>query len=75
MVARVQDVARQRGVSPTQVALAWLLQQPGVTAPMVGASKIAHLEEAVQALSLTLSADERRMVEEPYQPHAVLGHS
>ena len=62
----MQDVARQRGVSPTQVALAWLLQQPGVTAPIIGASKLAHLEEAVQALSLTLSADERRLVEEPY---------
>ncbi len=75
VVARVQDVARQRGVSPTQVALAWLLQQPGVTAPIIGASKMAHLEEAVQSLSLTLSEDECRMVEEPYQPHPVLGHS
>ncbi len=75
VVARVQNIARQRGVSPTQVALAWLLQQPGVTAPIVGASKMAHLEEAVQAVNLTLSADERRLVEEPYQPHPVLGHS
>ncbi len=75
VVARVQNTARQRGVSPTQVALAWLLQQPGVTAPIVGASKMAHLEEAVQAVNLTLSADERRLVEEPYQPHPVLGHS
>jgi aryl-alcohol dehydrogenase-like predicted oxidoreductase len=75
VVARVQDLAKRRGVSPAQVSLAWLLQQPGLTAPIVGASKMIHLEEAVKALDLVLSAEERRFLEEPYQPHPVLGHS
>jgi len=75
VVARVQDLAQRRGVSPAQVALAWLLAQPGVTAPIIGASKMFQLEEAVGALELTLSAEERHWLEEPYQPHPVLGHS
>jgi aryl-alcohol dehydrogenase (NADP+) len=74
VVARAQDLAQRRGVSSSQVALAWLLQQPGVTAPIIGASKMSHLEEAVNALDLTLSAEERHWLEEPYQPHPVLGH-
>ncbi|GAC1432418.1 MAG: aldo/keto reductase [Chloroflexota bacterium] len=73
VVDRVVEVARQRGVSPAQVAIAWLLHQPGVTAPIVGASKMAHLEDAVAALDVRLSADEQRLLEEPYQPHPVLG--
>jgi len=72
---RASEVAKRRGVSSAQVALAWLLQKPGVTAPIVGASKSAHLEEAVAALSIRLDADEMRALEEPYQPHRVLGHS
>jgi aryl-alcohol dehydrogenase-like predicted oxidoreductase len=73
VVARAQELARRRSVSPAQVALAWLLHQPGVTGPIIGASKLPHLEEAVKAVELTLSAEECRFLEEPYQPHPVLG--
>jgi len=62
-------------VKPMQVALAWLLAKPGVTAPIVGASKLAHLDEAVAAVSMTLEADEIAALEEPYRPHAILGHA
>lgn len=75
VVERVTEIARQRGVSNAQVALAWLLQKPGVTAPIVGASKMPHLEDAVHALDLHLSEDEVKALEEPYRPHPVLGHS
>jgi 1-deoxyxylulose-5-phosphate synthase len=68
---RVAEVARARGVSAAQVALAWLLGQPAVTAPIVGATKMHHLEEAVAALDVTLRADERARLEEPYRPHDV----
>jgi aryl-alcohol dehydrogenase (NADP+) len=70
---RVADVAREKGVSPAQVALAWLLAQPGVTAPIVGATKMEHLEQAVKAVDVSLSDDERRRLEEPYVPHRPLG--
>jgi len=75
VVDRVGEVARARGVPNAQVALAWILQQPGVTAPIVGASKMQHLEDAVAALSLKLDERELQAVAEPYQPHRVLGHS
>jgi aryl-alcohol dehydrogenase (NADP+) len=71
---RVVEVAGRHGVKPTQVALAWLLGRPGVTAPIVGVSKPHHLEEAVEALDLALSSDDTRFLEEAYQPHPVLGH-
>jgi len=72
---RAMDLAKQRGVSAAQIALAWLLHQPGVTAPIIGASKMYQLEEAVAALEIKLSTEERVLLEEPYQPHRVLGHS
>ena len=75
VVARVVEIAGRRGVSPAQVALAWLLQQPGVTAPIVGASKMNHLEEAIAALEIELSEEEIASLQEPYRPHPVLGHS
>jgi aryl-alcohol dehydrogenase (NADP+) len=75
VVDRVSEVARKRGVSNTQVALAWILRQPGVAAPIIGASKLHHLDEAIAALELKLDADELKALEEPYQPHIVLGHS
>jgi 1-deoxyxylulose-5-phosphate synthase len=75
VVERVVEIAGQRGVSPAQVALAWSLQQPGITAPIIGASKMNHLEEAVAALEIELSGEEIARLEEPYQPHRVLGHS
>ncbi|HTL45667.1 MAG TPA: aldo/keto reductase [Vicinamibacterales bacterium] len=70
---RNAEVAREKGVSPAQVALAWLLAQPGVTAPIVGASKMPHLEQAVGALEITLSPEERQRLEHAYVPHRVLG--
>lgn len=71
---RVVALAARRGVKPAQVALAWLLAQPGVTAPIVGASKMPQLDEAVEALSLTLDPDELQSLEQLYVPHRVLGH-
>ena len=71
---RTAEVARARGVSPAQIALAWILAKPGVTAPIVGASKMSHLEEALAAMDLALTAEEIARLEEPYRPHPVLGH-
>jgi aryl-alcohol dehydrogenase-like predicted oxidoreductase len=71
---RVGEVARERDVPGAQVALAWLLHKPGVTAPIVGATKLTHLEDALAAAELMLSADEIARLEEPYRPHPVLGH-
>jgi aryl-alcohol dehydrogenase (NADP+) len=75
VVDRVGEIAKQRGVPHAQVALAWILHQPGVTAPIIGASKSKHIDDAVAALSLQLGADELKALAEPYQPHRVLGHS
>lgn len=75
IVDRVSEIAKRHEVKPAQIALAWLLHQPGVTAPIIGASKMQHLEEAVQALAIQLSADECKFLEAPYQPHPILGHS
>lgn len=75
VVERVEEVADQKGVSPSQIALAWLLHQPGVTAPIIGASKMPHLEENVAALDIELSTEELNSLQEPYTPHPVLGHS
>ena len=75
VVDRVTEIARTRGVSNAQVALAWVLQQPGITAPIVGASKMLHLDDAIAALNLKLSSDELNALEGPYRPHRVLGHS
>jgi aryl-alcohol dehydrogenase (NADP+) len=72
---RVQQVARGHDRKPAQIALAWLLSRPGVTAPIVGASTMEQLDDAVAALEVQLSGDEMKVLEEPYRPHAVLGHS
>ena len=74
VVDRVVEMAKRRGVAPAQIALAWMLHKPGVTAPIVGASKMAHLEQALAALDIKLTAEEITFLEEPYRPHAVLGH-
>jgi len=74
VVSRVGEVAKKRSVPNAQVALAWLLQQPGVTAPIVGATRMQHLEEAVAALALTLGEEELKALAEPYRPHPVLGN-
>ena len=71
---RVVEIAVRRGVKPTQIALAWLLAKPGVTAPIIGASKLPHLDDAVAALAIRLDAEETAFLEAPYQPHAILGH-
>ena len=75
VVDRLTEIAGKRGAGNAQVALAWLLQQPGVTAPIIGASKIKHLEDAVQALDIKLDDAELLALEEPYRPHPVLGHT
>jgi aryl-alcohol dehydrogenase-like predicted oxidoreductase len=75
VVDRAGEVAAERGVPSAQVALAWLLHRPGVTAPIVGATRLGHLEDALAAEQLDLSEDEMRRLEEPYVPHPVLGHS
>lgn len=74
VVERVAELAQKHGVPRAQIALAWLLNKPPVTAPIVGATKIAHLEDAVAALSVRLSQEEMNYLEEPYQPHRVVGH-
>jgi aryl-alcohol dehydrogenase (NADP+) len=74
VVARVGSLAKARGVPAAQIALAWLLHQPGVTAPIIGASKPQHLQDALAALSVSLSKEELASLEEPYEPHPILGH-
>jgi aryl-alcohol dehydrogenase-like predicted oxidoreductase len=74
VVDQAQAVAAARGVPTAQVALAWLLAKPGVTAPIVGSTKPAHLQDALAAEQLTLTADEVASLEKPYVPHPVLGH-
>lgn len=74
VVDRAIELAQKRGIAPAQIALAWLLHQPGVTAPIIGASKMNHLEDALAALEIELTHEEYQWLEECYQPHPVLGH-
>jgi 1-deoxyxylulose-5-phosphate synthase len=74
VVDRVNEVAGERGVPAAQIALAWLLHKPAVTGPIVGATMVAHVEDALAAEQLELTADEVRRLEEPYRPHAISGH-
>ena len=71
----VANVAKQRGVSPAQVALAWVLQAPGITAPIIGATKAHHLKDLLAAVDLKLLSEEITALEKPYRPHRVLGHA
>lgn len=73
VVERVAEMAALRGVSQSQIALAWVLQQGVVTSPIIGATRLEHLEDAASALELPLSDEERRRLEEPYIPHAIVG--
>lgn len=75
VVDSVKQVAADRGVAPAQIALAWLLSKPVVTAPIVGATKLNHLDDAIAATGITLSEKEIVRLEENYQPHRVLGHA
>ncbi|MCB0106952.1 MAG: aldo/keto reductase, partial [Caldilineaceae bacterium] len=74
IVDRVVALAEAKGVKPAQIALAWLLHRPEVTAPIIGATKMYQLEEAIAAVDIKLSSDEMKQLEELYQPHPVLGH-
>jgi aryl-alcohol dehydrogenase-like predicted oxidoreductase len=74
IIERVAELAQKYGASRTHIALAWLLQKEPVTAPIIGATKIAHLEEAVGALSVKLTPDDVVYLEEPYVPHRIVGH-
>ena len=75
IVDRVIEIAHQRHAKPAQVALAWILAKPAVSAPIIGASKLYQLEDALSALTLKLTPDEIAHLEQPYQPHAIVGHS
>ena len=74
VVDEVVELARRREFTPAQIALAWILRQPGVTAPIIGVTKIEQLDDAVAALDVTLDDDECRRLDAPYVPHPVLGH-
>ncbi|HTA46007.1 MAG TPA: aldo/keto reductase [Bryobacteraceae bacterium] len=71
----VAAVARQRGCTPAQVACAWVLQAPGITAPIIGTTKVQQLKELIDAVEIKLSADEIAALEKPYKPHPILGHA
>ncbi len=75
VVDRVTEIAKKRGVSNAQIALAWMLSKPGVTAPIVGASKMHHLDDALASVDVHLEESEIKALEEPYEPHPILGHS
>ncbi len=75
IVERVSEIARERGVSNAQIALAWLLHKPEVTAPIIGATKMYQLEEAVAALDVQLTPEEIKRLEEPYRPKPIRGHA
>jgi aryl-alcohol dehydrogenase-like predicted oxidoreductase len=74
VVDAVRAVAAERDLPPARIALAWLLGKPAVTAPIVGATKLHHLDDAVAAVGVTLSEDEVARLERPYRPHPVIGH-
>jgi 1-deoxyxylulose-5-phosphate synthase len=74
VVDRVDEIAAERGVPSARISLAWLLSRPGVTAPIVGATRVAHVEDALAAETLELTPDEVARLEAPYVPHAVSGH-
>ena len=74
VVDRLKTVAAQAGSTLPQAALAWLLSKPGVTAPIVGASRLEHLDQAIEAVSIRLTPEQVKMLEEPYKPHRILGH-
>ena len=74
VVERVEEVAKEKGTTTAQIALAWLLHK-GVNAPIIGATKVEHIDEAVGSLDLQLSADDMRRLEEPYKTHRILGHT
>ena len=75
IVDRCKELGERLGKSAAQVALAWMLHKPGITAPIIGATKMQHMDDAIQAVEITLSAEDIAHLEEPYQPKVILGHS
>ena len=75
IVDRVVELAQEKDVTPAQIALAWLLHKPGITAPIIGASKMYQLEEAIATVDISLSDEDLTFLEELYQPHPILGHN
>ena len=75
VVERVVEMAKEKGVKPTQIALAWLFSKDYVTSPIIGATKPEHLDQAVESLDITLSDDDIKRLEEVYTPHPIIGHS
>src|SRR5580704_12727515 len=73
VVDRLTEIATKRGVQNSQIALAWILAKPGVSAPIIGASKMTHLDQAIEALKIHLDESEMKALEQPYEPHPVLG--
>ena len=71
---RVAEIARKNGVPRVHIALAWLLQKEAVTAPIIGATKLTHLDDAVGSLNVKLSPEDDANLEEPYVPHRIVGH-
>lgn len=74
VVERAGEVAKERGTTVPQIALAWLMSKPHISAPIIGATKMDHLEQAIAAVDIKLTDDEVKRLEEPYKPHPVLGH-
>jgi 1-deoxyxylulose-5-phosphate synthase len=74
IVDRAKEIGAKHGKSSAQIALAWLLHKPNVTAPIIGATKLTHMQEAIDAVDITLSADEMAYLEDPYQPKPIMGH-
>jgi aryl-alcohol dehydrogenase-like predicted oxidoreductase len=74
VVERVAEISEKHGAPRVHIALAWLLQKDPVTAPIIGATKISHLEDAIGALSVKLTKDDVAYLEEPYVPHGIVGH-
>ena len=74
VVEAVVAIAEERGFTPAQIALAWLLHKPGVTSPIIGATKMHHLEQAAETVDIALSEEEIERIEAPYKPHPILGH-
>jgi len=75
VVDRLGEISDKRGVSRAQIALAWMLGKPAITSPIVGATKLQHLKDAAASISLRLTAEEIKSLEEPYTPHPTLGFS
>ena len=75
IIERVTKLAKQKNVSQAQIAIAWILHKPGITAPIIGATKIEQLNDAVNALTVKLSPEETQYLEEAYMPHPVAGFS